>query len=109
MTARLYYCVSSDFHSTSFRSSRLRGITKSISRYPTFRRRFDSSMKNILEELAKKNGGSGKSSSSGPQTVSRSRSLFDRIFSQKSFKGRTDDNGSAQEIQMASERDIEIG
>ncbi|KAI3452507.1 hypothetical protein Pfo_009171 [Paulownia fortunei] len=51
---------------------RLQGITKSISRYPTFRCRFDHSMKNVLEELAKKDGGSKKSRSSEPQTVPRS-------------------------------------
>lgn len=86
---------------------RLRGITKSITRYPTFRRRFDSSTKCILEELAKKNGGSTKSSTSsnGPLTVQRSKSMFDRIFSQKSFKGRTNDD---EEAQMTSETDIEI-
>ncbi|KAK4483188.1 hypothetical protein RD792_010368 [Penstemon davidsonii] len=55
---------------------RLQGITKSISRYPTFRRRFDSSMRNVLEELAKKNGDIRKSSSSnGPRTVPRSNSI----------------------------------
>ncbi|KAI3463064.1 hypothetical protein Pfo_019727 [Paulownia fortunei] len=87
---------------------RLQGITKSISRYPTFRRRFDSSMENILEELAKKNGGSRKSSGTDPQTVPRSKSMLDRIFSQKSFKGRRNDHGSDQETQTALERDIEI-
>ncbi|XP_047965495.1 uncharacterized membrane protein At3g27390-like [Salvia hispanica] len=40
---------------------RLRGITKSITRYPTFRRRFDDSTKCILDELARKNEDSGKS------------------------------------------------
>ncbi|KAL0424242.1 UNVERIFIED_CONTAM: putative membrane protein [Sesamum radiatum] len=65
---------------------RLQGITKSISRYPTFRRRFDGSMKTILDELAKKDGGSGKSSSHGPQTVPKSRSMLERLFSQKSLR-----------------------
>ncbi|KAK6153128.1 hypothetical protein DH2020_012767 [Rehmannia glutinosa] len=87
---------------------RLRGITKSISRYPTFRRRFDSSIKYILEELAKKNGGSRKSVGTGPQTVPRSRSMLDRLFSQKSFKGRTNGHGSDQETQTVFEGDIEI-
>ncbi|KAG8366808.1 hypothetical protein BUALT_Bualt16G0006300 [Buddleja alternifolia] len=48
---------------------RLQGITKSISRYPTFRRRFDISMKNILEDLATKNGDSRKSGSNGSQSI----------------------------------------
>ncbi|KAK4392925.1 putative membrane protein [Sesamum angolense] len=86
---------------------RLQGITKSISRYPTFRRRFESSMKNILEELAKKNGGGEKSGSTEPQTVPRSKSMFARIFSQKSFKSRTNDEGPDQKGETR-ERDVEI-
>ncbi|PIN17797.1 hypothetical protein CDL12_09534 [Handroanthus impetiginosus] len=87
---------------------RLRGITKYISRYPTYRRRFDSIVKNILEELAKKNGGSTKSSSSGPRTVPRSKSKFGRIFSQKSFKNGRNERSSDQEAQTEFETDIEI-
>ncbi|CAA0823454.1 Unknown protein [Striga hermonthica] len=86
---------------------RLRGITKSISRYPTFRRRFDSSIKNILEELGKRNGSSIKSSTSS-KNMGRSKSMLERFFSQKSFKGRSDDNGADQPAQTASEVDIEI-
>ncbi|KAL2240590.1 uncharacterized membrane protein At3g27390 isoform X1 [Sesamum indicum] len=86
---------------------RLQGITKSISRYPTFRRRFESSMKNILEELAKKNGGGEKSGSTEPQTVPRSKSMFARIFSQKSFKSRTNGEGPDQKGETC-ERDVEI-
>ncbi|XP_051143950.1 uncharacterized membrane protein At3g27390-like [Andrographis paniculata] len=71
---------------------RLHGITKSISRYPTFRRRSDSINKNILEELSRKNGGS---------SVMRSKSMLDRLFSQQSFKGRRDDRDNV-------ERDVEI-
>ncbi|KAK4409966.1 putative membrane protein [Sesamum angolense] len=87
---------------------RLQGITKSISRYPTFRRRFDGSMKTILDELAKKDGGSGKSSSHGPQTVPKSRSMLERLFSQKSLRGRTSDHGYDPDTQTPFERDIEI-
>ncbi|KAG5527135.1 hypothetical protein RHGRI_028153 [Rhododendron griersonianum] len=71
---------------------RLRGIMKSISRYPTFRRRFDDSIKTISEDLAKKNG-SSNGSVNGRQTVRRTRSALGRIFSQKSFKN---DGGSYQ-------------
>lgn len=65
---------------------------KSISRYPTFRRRFDDSIKTISEDLAKKNG-SSNGSVNGRQTVRRTRSALGRIFSQKSFKN---DGGSYQ-------------
>lgn len=85
-------------------SLRLRGITKSISRYPTFKRRFESSIKIILEELAKKNGDSRKSEDAGPQRTPRSKSMFVRMFSEKSFKTRND-----QEAQLVdSDRDVEI-
>ncbi|XP_071916336.1 uncharacterized membrane protein At3g27390 isoform X2 [Coffea arabica] len=85
---------------------RLQGITRSISRYPTFRRRFDTSMKMVVEELAKKNGES--SISSGPQTVPRSKSLFVRMFSQKSSRTRTSKHGSDLEAGSVVERDVEI-
>ncbi|GFP94091.1 uncharacterized membrane protein at3g27390 [Phtheirospermum japonicum] len=61
------------------------------------------STQNILEELAKKNGSSRKPSGTGPQTMPRSKSMLGRYFSQKSFKGRRNDNGSD-----AMERDVEI-
>ncbi|XP_057766998.1 uncharacterized membrane protein At3g27390-like isoform X2 [Salvia miltiorrhiza] len=53
---------------------RLVGITKSISRYPTFRRRFDQSMGAVLAQLGKKSGGGG---------LRRSTSMFTRIFTWK--------------------------
>ncbi|KAK3006964.1 hypothetical protein RJ639_016004, partial [Escallonia herrerae] len=84
---------------------RLQGITKSMSRYPTFRRRFDASVKMISEDLAKKNV---STSSGGPRTVPRSRSTFARIFSQKSFRNKTSNRGSDQEAQPAGDRDVEI-
>ncbi|XP_016449895.1 putative membrane protein At3g27390 isoform X2 [Nicotiana tabacum] len=88
---------------------RLRGITKSISRYPTFRRRFESSIRIILEELAKKNGDSRKSEDSGPHKVPRSKSMFVRMFSDKSFKNRNGNNGYDQEAQLVdADRNVEI-
>lgn len=87
---------------------RLLGITKSISRYPTFRRRFDTCMKMILEELAKKNGQAGNTRG-GYQTVPRSKSMIARIFSQKSFRNRTSTHGSGQEPQqVSSDKDLDI-
>ncbi|XP_010250912.1 PREDICTED: uncharacterized membrane protein At3g27390-like isoform X2 [Nelumbo nucifera] len=65
---------------------RLRGITKSISKYPPFRGRFDN-LCTLSEELAKANGGS--QSTNGSQSVQRPRSgivrTLSRILSQKSF------------------------
>uniref|UniRef100_A0A5B6Z3C0 Transmembrane protein n=1 Tax=Davidia involucrata TaxID=16924 RepID=A0A5B6Z3C0_DAVIN len=79
---------------------RLQGITKSISRYPTFRRRFETSIKIISEDLAKKNGGT--------QTLPRSKSAFARIFSQKSFKSKTSNHGCDRESEPVIEREVEI-
>ncbi|XP_071713156.1 uncharacterized membrane protein At3g27390-like [Rutidosis leptorrhynchoides] len=80
---------------------RLQGITKSISRYPTYRRRFESIMKAISQELEKRNEGSYR----GPKTVPRSKSTFGRIFgSQRSFRNKTSSHGDRQE----TERDVDI-
>ncbi|KAJ7974712.1 Steroid nuclear receptor, ligand-binding [Quillaja saponaria] len=74
---------------------RLQGITKSISRYPTYRRRFESLFKRISNDLAEKNG--GINSTDEPQTISRSKSAFARILSLKSFKGKSTSNGSVRD------------
>ncbi|KAL1531593.1 hypothetical protein AAHA92_31717 [Salvia divinorum] len=87
---------------------RLRGITKSISRYPTFRRRFDASTKCILDELARKSEGSGKTGSRSP-SLQKSKGMLGRMFSQRSSKSRSSDHGDSQENRTASERDVEIG
>ncbi|KAF4385831.1 hypothetical protein F8388_010387 [Cannabis sativa] len=76
---------------------RLQGITKSISRYPTFRRRFESLVKSLSNEL----------DTNGKQlTIQRSKSAFARMFSQKSFK-KTSNDVSDQESQIVA-RDVEI-
>ncbi|KAJ4761927.1 transmembrane protein [Rhynchospora pubera] len=65
---------------------RLQGITKSISRYPTAKRRFDGLVKSMSEELEKKMGIS--MSSNGSSHMRRIRSGIGRMLSQKSM-GRT--------------------
>ncbi|CAK8533174.1 unnamed protein product [Lathyrus sativus] len=56
---------------------RLQGITKFITRFPTYKRRFDVLVNTLSEELADKHGTS---------TIIRSKSAFPKIFSLKSFK-----------------------
>ncbi|GMH06810.1 hypothetical protein Nepgr_008650 [Nepenthes gracilis] len=85
---------------------RLRGITKSISRYPTYRRRFECIMKTILEELGKKNGGS--QSSNGHRSIQRSRSSFLHNLSQKSFNCKQSSSGSDKESNHVFERHMDI-
>ncbi|KAI3885003.1 hypothetical protein MKW98_002395 [Papaver atlanticum] len=96
---------------------RLQGITKSISRYPTAKRRFDVLTKSLSEELARKkftpstNGGRTPRSHSLPsrsQSISRSKNSFIRIFSQKSFRNRTENSDLDREETQPVVKDIEI-
>lgn len=90
-------------------SCRLQGITKSISRYPTYRRRFDELVKALSDELGQNNDGSSSKPTSGPNTISRSKSAFARLFSQKSFSftNKTSNHGGDPESQL-KERDVTI-
>ncbi|KAK1256724.1 hypothetical protein QJS04_geneDACA024390 [Acorus gramineus] len=76
---------------------RLRGITKFMSRYPTYRRRFECMFNSLSEDLAAKFNGSR--SVTGSKLIGRSRSGLRRLFSQKSFGMRTSKHGGDQEIQ----------
>ncbi|XP_028778555.1 uncharacterized membrane protein At3g27390 [Neltuma alba] len=76
---------------------RLQGIMKSMSRFPTFRRRFDYLVNKLSDDLAEKHGA---------HPMARSKSAFGRMISLNSFKGRKT-NGSDQES-VRVERDVEI-
>ncbi|KAF7801569.1 putative membrane protein [Senna tora] len=77
---------------------RLQGITKSMSRFPTFKRRFDYLVKSLSDDLAEKHGA---------QTLSRSKSAFARMISLNSFKAKRTNNGSS--LQGSEHvRDLEI-
>ncbi|CAH8386116.1 unnamed protein product [Eruca vesicaria subsp. sativa] len=81
---------------------RLQGLTKSVSRYPTFRRHFVELVKKLSNDLDKKhNRFEGGGSRPVKKTVSR-------IFSQKSFKKKTSNNGSDQDSPNRGLRDIDI-
>lgn len=89
-------------------SCRLQGITKSISRYPTYKRRFEELAKALCDELGQSKDGSIRSTS-GPNTISRSKSAFARLFSQKSFSftNNTSNHGVEPESQPV-EREVTI-
>ena len=72
------------FHSAA---ARLQGITKSISRYPTAKRRFDDLVKALLSELERTMGGSQSANGSHSQ-AQRLRNSVARMLSQKSM-GKT--------------------
>lgn len=93
----IFIYVASLFVLTSCYGIRLQGITKSISRYPTARRRFDDLVKSLSEDLEKKFG--SNRSANGSQESQRVRSGIFRIFSQKSFGSDTSTKGHHQEIQ----------
>lgn len=78
---------------------RLQGITKSMSRFPTFKRRLDDLVKSLSNDLTEKHGGPSP-------TMTRSKSAFARLVTFKSFKG-TRTNGSGQGSQHHVVRDIE--
>ncbi|XP_027358159.1 uncharacterized membrane protein At3g27390-like [Abrus precatorius] len=75
---------------------RLQGITKFITRFPTYKRRFDTIVNSLSDKLAEKHG--------APKII-RSKSAFPRLYSKKSFKGNRT-NGSDQESEHI--RDLEI-
>uniref|UniRef100_A0A7N0ZSN0 Uncharacterized protein n=1 Tax=Kalanchoe fedtschenkoi TaxID=63787 RepID=A0A7N0ZSN0_KALFE len=78
---------------------RLLGITKSISRFPTFRRRRDDLLKAISQALEAKDG-AGKS-------MGRSRSAFAQILSQGSTRGKNSSQTSTSGKNGGSRRDPE--
>ncbi|XP_010555921.1 PREDICTED: uncharacterized membrane protein At3g27390 [Tarenaya hassleriana] len=81
---------------------RLQGLTKSVSRYPTFRRLFSALVKTLSDDLDKKHGGGGNGSRTVPRSVSR-------IFSSKSFKRKSpSNNGSDKESQNGVIKDVDI-
>ena len=89
-------------HLCVFGFKRLQGLTKSVSRYPTFRRHFVELVKKLSNDLDKKhNRFEGGGSRPVKKTVSR-------IFSQKSFKKKTSDNGSDQDSPNRGFRDVDI-
>ncbi|WOL14363.1 hypothetical protein Cni_G23143 [Canna indica] len=76
---------------------RLQGITKSLSRYPTVRRRFEDLVKSLSEDLEKKFGSTD--SVNGSQ-VSQNLKSFARLFSQKSIQmsRSTEDNCETSQL-----------
>ncbi|CAN6238540.1 unnamed protein product [Urochloa humidicola] len=83
---------------------RSQGITKSISRYPTAKRRFDVLVKSLSEELARTMGSS--QSANGSQ-VRKTRSGIVRLLSQRSLGKTTGIRGDDHEAQLTSDVNTE--
>ncbi|KAL6650922.1 hypothetical protein ACP70R_009847 [Stipagrostis hirtigluma subsp. patula] len=80
---------------------RLQGITKSISRYPTAKRRFDVLVKALLSELERTMGGSQSANGSQGQ---RLRNSVARMLSQKSLGKTANIREGDPEAQMSYSR-----
>ncbi|WOL01332.1 hypothetical protein Cni_G10048 [Canna indica] len=75
---------------------RLQGITKSISRYPTWRRRFHELVKSLSDDLDKKFGSPRPVNGS---QAARIKSGIARFFSRKPSEKDTRNQGNPQEVQ----------
>ncbi|XP_038889221.1 uncharacterized membrane protein At3g27390-like [Benincasa hispida] len=81
---------------------RLRGITRLISRFPTFKRRFGSLVDAVFEDIIKKNDRSRPSR----RKFSKSESAIGRFLNQISLKNKTGNDETDQEPNVV-ERDVE--
>lgn len=75
---------------------RIQGLTKSVSRYPTYRRHFVELVKKLSEDMVQKHGGSVKDKESITEPPAPVK-IFTRIFSQRSFRRKGSVNGADQE------------
>lgn len=84
----------------------MQGLTKTVSRYPTFRRHFVALVKKLSEDLDLKdnNSAKGESITEPPAPVK----IISRIFSQRSFRRKGSVNGSDQESQKGVSRNVDI-
>jgi len=80
-------------------AARLQGITKSISRYPTAKRRFEVLVKALLSELERTMGGSQSANGSQSQ-AQRLRNSVARMLSQKSMAKTANIRDEDPEAQM---------
>lgn len=74
---------------------------KSMSRFPTFRRRFDYLVKTLSDDLAEKQGAQSTS-------MSRSKSAFARMISLNSFRGKRTNGSDEESTSVHVARDLEI-
>uniref|UniRef100_A0A1J3HE13 Putative membrane protein n=1 Tax=Noccaea caerulescens TaxID=107243 RepID=A0A1J3HE13_NOCCA len=75
---------------------RIQGLTKTVSRYPTYRRHFVELVKKLSEDMVEKHGGSIKDEKSITEPPAPVK-IFTRIFSQRSFIRKGSVNGADQE------------
>lgn len=81
--------------------SRLRGITRSIARFPTFKRRFASVVDAVFEDIIEKND-------IFKPKITNSQSAIGRVVSQISFRIKTGSDEIHHQESNVAERDVEI-
>ncbi|KAL1812252.1 hypothetical protein ACET3Z_022317 [Daucus carota] len=81
---------------------RLQGISKSISRFPTYKRRFDGALKTIKCDHARKTDSSRHNAD--PETLPRSKSTFGQIFNLKYSRRKAP--AADLETQLAVDKDV---
>ncbi|KAH0923820.1 hypothetical protein HID58_023838, partial [Brassica napus] len=88
---------------------RIQGLTKTVSRYPTFRRHFVCLVKKLSEDLDLNHDGSVKEEGSITEAPAPVK-IFSRIFSksQRSFRRKGSLNGSDQETRKGVSRSVHI-
>ena len=88
---------------------RIQGLTKTVSRYPTFRRHFVCLVKKLSEDLDLNHDGSVKEEGSITEAPAPVR-IFSRMFSksQRSFRRKGSINGSDQETRKGVSRSVHI-
>ncbi|KAH0869779.1 hypothetical protein HID58_076801 [Brassica napus] len=88
---------------------RIQGLTKTVSRYPTFRRHFVCLVKKLSEDLDLNHDGSVKEEGSITEAPAPVK-IFSRIFSksQRSFRRKGSINGSDQETRKGVSRSVHI-
>ncbi|CAH8361048.1 unnamed protein product [Eruca vesicaria subsp. sativa] len=88
---------------------RIQGLTKTVSRYPTFRRHFVCLVKKLSEDLDLNHDGSVKEEGSITEAPAPVK-IFSRMFSksQRSFRRKGSMNGSDQETRKGVSRSVHI-
>ena len=83
---------------------RIQGLTKTVSRYPTYRRHFVELVKKLSDDLEVQDRDGSETIREAPGPVK----IFSRIFSHRSFRRKESINGSDQESRNGVSRMVDI-
>ncbi|KAF3536526.1 hypothetical protein Bca4012_052402 [Brassica carinata] len=83
---------------------RIQGLTKTVSRYPTYRRHFVELVKKLSDDLEVQDRDGSETIREAPGPVK----IFSRIFSHRSFRRKESINGSDQESRKGVSRNVDL-